>query len=159
MSIFGIINGLGVPWGLMKVFVPPEKSWPENLRDERRWFMLTEKTWITQRWALEDLATEPDVYTRDKILDRISVSAIMSKWNDSQVERLKCQKNKLDAEKCTYEKRLNDYMFKAKNDLVTNGGIEAVCDEDECDQGFFVYLSPQYTVDRIMEIYSKIKDR
>jgi hypothetical protein len=157
LSIFGIINGLGVPWGLMKIFMPAENSWPTDLRNERRWFMLTEKTWITQRWALEDLATEPDVYTRDNILDSITVSAIMSKRNDSQVERLVCKDMSPDSEKCQYEKRLNDYMFEAKKKLIKNGGLEMICAEDECGQGYFVYESPQYTVDKILEIYSNLK--
>lgn len=48
MSLFGIINGLGVPWGIMTFFVPLGNSYPVELREELRWYFQTDKTWVTQ---------------------------------------------------------------------------------------------------------------
>lgn len=34
--IFNIINGIGVPFGLMGIFIPPSKSFPSSLAEQRR---------------------------------------------------------------------------------------------------------------------------
>ena len=69
-QLFGLINGLGVPWGLMSLVLPVTKAnagkltvfqnnfwflkcirffWIDNaFVDFVRWNFLTEKTWITQ---------------------------------------------------------------------------------------------------------------
>ena len=46
-AIFGIINTLGVPWGLMSIFIPVSPPVSE-FDGFLRWNFLTEKTWITQ---------------------------------------------------------------------------------------------------------------
>ncbi|KAI3658263.1 hypothetical protein MP638_006118 [Amoeboaphelidium occidentale] len=59
ISLGNIILGLGVPWGLMPVLVPPasvEKNYyPPEKKMEYRAQLWTSKMWVAQRWALETM--------------------------------------------------------------------------------------------------------
>lgn len=48
--LFGLINGLGVPWGLMSLLTPSSQSetFYSRFSEQIRWTFLTEKSWITQ---------------------------------------------------------------------------------------------------------------
>ena len=49
-QLFRIINGLGVPWGLMSILTPASQSdtYYKQFSEQIRWSFLNEKTWITQ---------------------------------------------------------------------------------------------------------------
>ncbi|XP_055334965.1 uncharacterized protein LOC129586012 [Paramacrobiotus metropolitanus] len=151
-------NVIGVPWGLMSALLPADHSYPEELRSEKRWFYLTEKMRITQRWVFEDLPNQRDVFAQN-ITGNITVSAVMSAWNASQVGRLVCDTLKLDNDACDLQKKNNDWMIDAKKGLVKNGGMIVECREDVCDQGYFVDVSPHYTVNQIVRIWEYVRPR
>jgi pimeloyl-ACP methyl ester carboxylesterase len=48
--LFSLINGLGVPWGLMSLLTPSSQSetFYNRFSEQIRWSFLTEKSWITQ---------------------------------------------------------------------------------------------------------------
>jgi hypothetical protein len=76
MTIYEI-NSIGVPLGLLRYFIPFGASQPPQFAAERNWFFLTEKTWATQRYILDTLVTELDVFTTEAISPMISVNQIM----------------------------------------------------------------------------------
>lgn len=62
MSLIKLINGIGVPFGLMQLVFPGYKSYFSNLYNEINWFYLIEKTWITQEYFL-GLIKEEKMYS------------------------------------------------------------------------------------------------
>ena len=154
-NLIYLINGLAVPFGIMNFFIPPNGN--DEYSDERRWFFLTEKTWITQRWALEGLAKEEDVFSEKKIDQNIPINHIMSVKSDEQIIETVCLPKKFSkiSEECNYELRANRYLINVRKELTTltkNGRI-IECNQDACNQGYFVYEGVDFTIKALLELY------
>ena len=154
-----LINALGVPLGLMKFFIHSESSnsSADEYANERKWFYITEKTWITQRWALDGLINEEDVFSERKLNREIPINHIMSVKSDEQIIETICVPNKLSkiSEECSYEIRANRYMINVRKELTTlteNGKI-VECEHKACNQGYFIYDGVEFTVKALLELY------
>ena len=151
-SLIKIINGLGVPWGLMSIFFPGSKTYFSDLSSEATWYFLTEKTWITQEFFLMRLLrNEVDYFETLKIDQSIPINVIMSRKSDQQIIDLVCKKRNYasDSSDCVYEINSNKIMISEREKLVsltTGGGKLISCTMDDCDQGYFVGLGANYTV-------------
>jgi len=152
MVLINVINGIAVPFGLMAVFIPPEKSYPDYLRDERRWYFLTDKTWVTQAHFLKQMASDRDVF-QAKLPANISVSHFLTVKSDAQIEKEICRPRNLNVDDCNYEKKAFGMMTEMKMALVPNQTI-VKCNEDACNLGYYVYDGPQFTVDNLISLYS-----
>lgn len=150
-ALLNVINGLGVPLGLMGLFMPPEKSYPDYLREERRWYFLTDKTWATQAHFLKQLQSEKNVFEQ-KLLGNISVSHLVTVKSDVQIEKEICKPRNLDEDDCAYEKKAFQLMSEMKMGLVGNQTI-VKCTADECSLGYYVYDGPQFTVENLIYLF------
>lgn len=149
-----IINDFGVPLGLMRYFYPKIKIQPAELGEEVRWYFLTEKTWATQRYILDKLRTQPNVYDKP-LKSNTDVNHIMTVKSDEQVIKQTCEVNKWSASssECSYEIKANKYSIDVRRSLVRSGGQVIECKYDDCDQAYFVYRNPQFTVDSLLTLY------
>ncbi|CAF0715670.1 unnamed protein product [Brachionus calyciflorus] len=154
-SLFSLINGIGVPFGLMSSFIPGYKVYFNELTDEVNWYFLTEKTWITQEYLLYDVFYGKDAFEL-KINQSIPINIIMTVKSDEQIKEQICKKQGygFDSEKCKYEidsNRLSiDYRAKLK-DLSLSGNIFN-CTIDDCELGYYVGLGANYTVDKLVQL-------
>jgi len=154
MSLFGLINGLGVPWGLMAIFTPPPKTYFANLLDEIRWYFLTEKTWTTQEYFLPSVFSEVDVFNTTKIDTNIPINIIMTKKSDQQIIDQVCKKNGFDKDsaQCRDEIESNRISIRERTKLkdLSNAGKLVNCEYDDCDLGFYVANGANYTVSNLL---------
>ena len=67
-GLFRIINSIGVPFGLMSIFVPPYKTYFQDLSDEVNWYFRTAKTWTNQRAFLESAFNDKDALYTETII-------------------------------------------------------------------------------------------
>lgn len=151
-SLFRIINGLGVPWGLMSLFVPLGKSDPPEYRNEINWFMLTDKTWTTQYYLLGDALNDVDNYTSLK--PNITLNHIMTVLNDQQIVDKQCKPKKLDQSSadCQYEIQANKKLIELRLKLATYNTV-INCTLSDCSLGYYIFDNPKYTVDNLMNLY------
>jgi pimeloyl-ACP methyl ester carboxylesterase len=150
-----LINGLGVPFGLMPLFVPPIGTYLKELSAEVTWYFHTEKTWTKQRYYLDELLQETNLFETLAIRSNISVTQIMSRKSDEQIAKLVCSKQlgiPINSSKCQQEIRANEYAINEKTRLVRNGGKVIDCNMDECDLGYFVHHGAAFTVDNLLNI-------
>jgi pimeloyl-ACP methyl ester carboxylesterase len=150
-ALIKIINGLGVPWGLMSIFFPALKTYYSEFNDEATWYFLTEKTWITQEFFLKLIRNEIDYFETLKIDQSIPVNVLMSYKSDQQIIDQVCKKRKYasDSSECVYEINSNKISIRERAKLVnlsTAGGKMINCTMDDCDLGYFVELGANYTV-------------
>ncbi len=152
-----LINAFGVPLGLMNIFFPAQRSKWLPFADETRWFFLTEKTWITQRWYLENLVNETDVFSEKRLNSNIPINHIMSIKTDEQIVESICLPNKMNAssDECQYEIEANQYMINVRKELVslTENGQVYECTKSACNQGYFVSEGAEFTVDALLKLY------
>lgn len=151
--LFGIINGLGVPWGIMSIFFPPNSVYPSNTKDEVHWYFLTDKTWSTQEVVLKTLADEKDPY--DVALNSsIAVNHIMTVLSDQQIISQTCDKLNYPASSsdCQYEIQANHLAIDWRLNLTKFNKI-INCTFDECNLGYYVFEGANYTVQKLLELY------
>lgn len=149
-----LINGLGVPWGLMSLFVPLPKTIYSNLIYEQNWYFLTEKTWSTQAYLLPFVLKQNDIFQTVKINESIPINLISSFKTDQQVINQTCVAKKYapDSTDCLYEINSNKlYLFEKERlvNLTLNGKIIR-CSLDDCDQGYLVGLGANFTVNSLL---------
>ncbi|EFC39470.1 predicted protein [Naegleria gruberi] len=82
-TLFGIINGLAVPWGLMSIFVGSSSN--TSNADEITFWMSTEKTWITQSSVLDTAYADTGSYLKQNLTSTISVNLVVTKHDDNWV--------------------------------------------------------------------------
>jgi pimeloyl-ACP methyl ester carboxylesterase len=154
-TIFGIINGLGVPWGLMSIFVSKSKAYPNSTQDEVSWYFLTDKTWTTQKQYLKMLPNQTDEYNKTSLSANITVYHIMTVKSDSQIIKQICDPRKYNASssECQYEIQANALSIKWRQNLYKFDSI-VNCSMDDCNLGYYVSDSPQFTVNSLMNLYS-----
>ncbi|KAL9652485.1 hypothetical protein ABK040_000057 [Willaertia magna] len=151
-ALLRIINGLGVPWGLMPIFVPSGNSWPESLREEKNWFFLTEKTWITQKYMLDTFTINPKNYYATPLPNsNITVHLIATKHNDNYVKKNRC--NNVSSEKCDYFIRSNNYYIEAQKNMLSFNSV-TYCSDDACNLGYYIYDNPRYSAKILNELYN-----
>ena len=154
-SLFRLINGLGVPWGLMPLFVPTESVYPENTKNEVRWYFLADKTWTTQeyilRWESDNNFTSPYNYALNS---SITVNNIMSVKSDQQVISQTCgpMKYPVNSSECDYEIKSNKLSIEWRLNLTRFNNI-INCTMNECNQGYFFIEGSNYTVQNLLKLY------
>lgn len=153
-NIINTIQMIGVPFGIMKLFFPNSPSYPLEYNNEREWYFLTDKTWATQSFFMEQLPYIEDPLYSYNISEEIKVNLIMTAWkNETIVE--KCKENKLDVNstECKYNIDSNYYDIMEKKKLNKNNGRIIECNETECNLGYYIYGNPLYTAKTIYNIY------
>ncbi|KAL9655690.1 hypothetical protein ABK040_004923 [Willaertia magna] len=152
-TLLRIINGIGVPWGLMPIFVPSGNSWPESLRAEKNWFFYTEKTWITQKYMLDTFTINPKNYYLTPLpYSNITINLIATKHDDSYVKKNLC--NHVSSEQCDYFIRSNNYYIEAQKNLLPFNSI-TYCSDDACNLGYYIYDNPRYSAKILNELYKR----
>ncbi len=73
-----------------------------------------------------------------------------------QVEKLECSKANVPETDCPVSKRRNMYGIQQRQILAnsTRGSRIVYCDEDECNQGYFVLENYNYTATQLVALYS-----
>jgi pimeloyl-ACP methyl ester carboxylesterase len=154
--LYSLINGLGVPWGLMGAIMNPSNfDWPPELKQERYWYMLTEKTWSTQLHWLRLFPTKSNAFLL-AVNSSIPVNLIITSWNDTQVINDQCIKQGIavTSDACNYAVKANRMMTDFKIKLVPlNGGSISYCTDSVCDLGYYVFGKPDYTIAMLNKIY------
>jgi pimeloyl-ACP methyl ester carboxylesterase len=152
-SLFGIINGLGVPWGLMPIFVPKSSVYPESTATEVNWYFLTDKTWSTQQVFLQLLANQTDPYTT-AVNSSIKINNIMTVKSDQQIYTKICQPQNyaLNSSNCQYEIQANQLSIIWRQNLTKFDNI-VNCSMDSCNLGYYVYEGSNYTVQQLLNLY------
>ena len=154
-GLFGIINGLGVPCGLMPLFFPKNKVYPRETANEVDWYFLTDKTWATQKQFLKTLKTNSNNDTFNKTLNgTISINHIMTAKNEQQIIKQVCVLRRLEQNStdCENEIRASKLNIEFKHDLLKFDKI-IECTMDECDLGFYIYEGSNYTVQSLIKLY------
>jgi len=157
LSLAQVINGVGVPWGLMSLFLPATKTFFSELSDEATWYFLTEKTWITQELFLRLMQRNEtaDYFDTLKIDQSIPVNVLMTQKSDRQIIEEICERNKYapNSTECVFEINSNRISISERAKLVnlsTGGGKLVNCTMNECDLGYFVHLGANYTVHNLL---------
>jgi pimeloyl-ACP methyl ester carboxylesterase len=162
LSLVKVINGLGVPLGLMSLFYPPTKTFVSELIDEATWYFLTEKTWITQEYFIKLMQrneTTTDYFETLKIDQSIPVNVLMTHKSDEQIVEEVCERKKYapNSSECVYEINSNRISISERAKLVnlsTGGGKLVNCTMNECDLGFYVQLGANYTVYNLLNTFN-----
>ena len=152
-SLFKIINGLGVPWGLMSIFVPLSSVYPSNTAREVNWYFLADKTWSTQEIFLKVLANATDPYNV-ALNSSITMNHIMTTYTDNQVISLTCGVKNYPANSsdCQYEINANKLSIVWRKNL-TNFNNIINCTLDECSLGYYVFSGANFTVQKLLQLY------
>jgi pimeloyl-ACP methyl ester carboxylesterase len=156
-QLFNLINGIGVPWGLMNYFIPLPEIIYSNFVYESNWYFLTEKTWTTQSYFLPFVIKEQkNVFEEYKINNNITLNIISSFKTDKQIIENVCNKNNYanNSSKCLYEINSNRLYTYEKEKLVnlTNNGIIIRCELNECDQAYFIGIGVNFTVNNLLKL-------
>ena len=77
----------------------------------------------------------------------------MTKKSDAQIEAQTCEPQHLDSSQCEEKKLTNRLTYEDKAKTPQNGGSVIDCAEDECNLGYYVFDHPEYTVQKINEIF------
>lgn len=106
-----------MPFGLMRYLYRAEETqkwWRQN--PERSWHYYTEKSWATQRYFLNTVQMQRDVYA-SQISKNITVNHIMSVKDDKQILNLFCLPKSwtVESSDCSYELRVNKYSIDVSN--------------------------------------------
>jgi hypothetical protein len=156
-----VINGLGVPWGLMSLFYPPTKTFFSELSDEVTWYFLTEKTWITQELFIKLMQRNEtaDNFDTFKIDQSIPVNVVMTHKFDEKIIEEICVRNKYapNSTECKFEINSNRISISERAklvNLITGGGKLVNCTMNECDLGYFVQLGASYTVYNLLNTFN-----
>jgi len=162
VGLFRLINGLGVPWGIMSSFMMPSQntiSFPKEYLLEQNWYFLTDKTWITQYYLFNQLYFNPLVDPFNQTINKnISISHIFTAYSNDTI-KANCLKENLtiDSQECYYRLEENQYIIDAKINMtkITPGGQVIECtDPTKCNLGTYILDDPKYTAQKLIEIDS-----
>lgn len=152
-NLINIINGLGVPWGIMPLFVPITSN--STYRYEQNWFFITEKTWGTQKYFLDLIGTgfSTDPYST-KLNSSITINMVNTQHTKSYVIKNSCKNIEEASDECQYQIKANKYYIDSQLDMVDrNGGLVIGCTADECSQSYYVYQNTDYTASILRQLY------
>lgn len=93
-----------------------------------------------------------DVFSTQQLTKNITLYHINTVHDDDQVKILICDKQKLDSEKCDYQKSYNRLLIDFRQKMLNFTKI-INCTTDDCDLGYYIFNGPQYTVTNLLEIY------
>lgn len=149
-------NGVGVPWGLMPLYIEQRTGLYLDLQNEARWYFLTEKTWKSKSHFLKLLSDKPNVFATKTINQSIPINLIMTSKSDNQVIEKVCADKKIakDSAECLYEVEANQYSIAQRmklKDLSLNGQV-VNCTLDQCDSDYFVANGAEFTVSNLLSI-------
>ena len=160
-GLFRIINGLGVPLGLMSIFIGGDKnvvSFPKDSVEEKDWYMITDKTWRTQYnyFILNILNNVEDPDFRKIIDSRIAIHSIFTALSDDIIKS-NCVKENYNenSEECKYRVLENQYSINKKINItkLNPGGKAIKCSDAKCNLGTYILTDPKYTADRLVELF------
>ncbi|XP_059092187.1 uncharacterized protein LOC131887579 isoform X2 [Tigriopus californicus] len=155
-----LMNVLLVPMGLSSLLSFFESTvyhpdhWSHHSILEKSWFMATEKTWISQATAMQELGTNMDNSTfTTRISSNIDVHLIFTQWTESEVKNIKCKSEGViggkDEEECKYAVDFELALAKAKEDLIPNPRKRIRCREQQCGLAYGIFENPQFLLDNI----------
>lgn len=158
-SLLNLINSLGVPFGLMNMFVQLPKVKYSDFVYEIHWNFLTEKTWTTQAFLLPELKKQENVFESLKINENIPINLVASFKSDEQVINTTCVTKNYpsDSKECLREINSNRLYILEKENLVNltrNGKIKR-CTFNECNQAFLVGEGANFTVQAILSFTNR----
>jgi len=168
-TLFTIIRGFGVPWGLMTFFIPANATayaWPERY-SEYRWFYLTAKTWTTQYFFFETMRINGEDPSSTKDGGKVDCTAkgVMAQGappslrgkpvlqitsNQSRAALCREMSSSGDCDAAVYN---NQYLLQEATQLATDltgNGTVVVCSDDNCDLSM-VYQRPDVIARAIEE--------
>jgi hypothetical protein len=141
----------GVPFGIVGLVFSKSVNYPTSFDNEKNWFFLTEKTWSTQRFYLDKLLSTTDKFKTLNISSSIPIHIISTNYNTSVIQA-SCDRNKVS--NCDYNIRANNLTNSLKLSMVNqNGGRTILCTEPYCNQAYYTYGKPVWTIDQILQIY------
>ncbi|KAG2388515.1 hypothetical protein C9374_000679 [Naegleria lovaniensis] len=157
-TLLGIINGLGVPWGLMSIFVM-ENSKNSNSKEIAFW-MRTEKTWITQASQMDlYFSQDSSSFLKQSLASNITINLVISKHNDTWVKtnNYVCKTKGTESQDCAFEIEKNNYYMKSQLEIVPtlNGGTITYCTDDSCGLSYYTFINPSYTASTLNQLYPK----
>ena len=157
LPLFKLINSIGAPFGIMSLFFPDAKAktYPSEYKNERLWYFLNDKTWITQKQFLYEDAKFPKdpVHELDS---KIPLHHIFTAYDENIINK-RCLEQKLSKEKCDFELYKNKFNNEEKEKIAINGGKAIKCtDENDCNLGSYILTDPKYTVDKLVELFPKL---
>eukprot|EP00999_Lentomonas_sp_LEN2_P002276 NODE_360_length_1593_cov_103.770805_g328_i0.p1 GENE.NODE_360_length_1593_cov_103.770805_g328_i0~~NODE_360_length_1593_cov_103.770805_g328_i0.p1 ORF type:complete len:527 (+),score=92.60 NODE_360_length_1593_cov_103.770805_g328_i0:44-1582(+) len=143
-TLFGVINALGIPWGLMSIFVggaPPAGYYPADKFAEAMWFFQTAKTWATQYYVLYyDAGPKPLIpgyygdswnQTSPGVLGMPTLH-IHTNHNMSQI----CENANLElgSSECSRKVAEFNFYFQERSNLTmwTGNGTDTYCTDTDC---------------------------
>lgn len=115
---------------------------------------------VAQRHWIKGIEKYDDTFAKYQIDQRIPINMLSTALSDEQVIKLTCiERLKIDPEsdECKYEVNANRYMTSEKeklSELTSAGGQVVRCTFDECSLAYWID-SPQYTIDKLLELYGK----
>lgn len=152
-----VINIIGVPFGLMPLFLGAPKTLPAQFRNEQSWYFMTDKTWISQQLLLSGMkANYFDTYNQT-VDSNIKIHTLLSIRSDQQVIDMVCRPRGMDPNSsgCLFELASNRYAIEQRLKLgEKNRGEIVPCTDSACNLGYFVYDGTQWTVDALSRIYA-----
>ena len=153
---FSLINGLGLPWGLVTFFLggnSPNKSFPEEYLAEKKWYFEQDKTWTTQKMFLYNY-TKITGYLNQTLTQSIPLHHIYTNYTEAKLNA-DCVKQNLSQIKCDEKLFFNKWTSEAKFNMtkLSLGGKAIECTADDCSLGYYVNDDPKYTIEKLIELF------
>ena len=152
-----LINGIGVPLGIVSLFEKSPKTFFNEFDDEIAWYYHTEKKWATQNYLLPLYKNLKSSFDTGLVVNKtMPLNVIMTFKTDEQIVEHTCKPRKFDrnSTKCIYEINFNRMLQEEKSKLVnlTPQSKLIKCEQDECDTDFFVGQGANYTVFNLLNL-------
>ncbi|KXS17659.1 hypothetical protein M427DRAFT_255930 [Gonapodya prolifera JEL478] len=168
-AIFGILRALGVPWGLSTIFVPPPTPGsykPADRVDEYRWFYITEKTWTSQFFLLDEYFNDTNNPYAISLptTSTISINNLMVRQNTSTLTAVRCTGPiAVGSAACSDQVARDVYLQDKKVELWRNltsnlarPGNLSFCTDETCKGDSFVLRNPAMTLREFKRIYAGV---
>jgi len=160
--LLNILRGLGAPWGLTPIFIPPSSTFvPQELEPEKRYHLLVDKTWNTQYYLLNHIRRqerENEPFEEMELDPSIPVLHIMSVSENYGNSSAICAEEgaSFPSEECDKVLMLERYAFEVRANLTTNSenGTLTLC--YGCEQDF-PSTRPAFTVQAILDAFGSIQ--
>jgi pimeloyl-ACP methyl ester carboxylesterase len=168
LSLFGIIRGLAIPWGLMGLFVGSCYAFETQAQcAERVWFFGSPMAWTTQYHVVitGGLLDEPDPFDgvlalpipASGINEAIPIIHLMTTWNTTVLKSSSC-KSRTESE-CADLIQDNEYSIARKTNLTLRSPGAAAssrvipCPEPQCNLGYYIYEGPDWAATQLLKVF------
>jgi len=157
-----IIRSLGVPTGLMSVFVPPSPNYmPASKVGVQTWTYRTWKTWTSQAYYMLNPAFADAADWTKASVGTIPLLNMITAYNTStmEVNNWACKQYGASSKQCQQELANNAFAVAGKEALTAMGGPGSKtvrCTEPECNQGSLIYgngVCNDWTAKQIAEYF------